>query len=266
MNDKAIEKINPVEGFELAQRQAKAWANSSLVPAHYQGNVPNVLIAMEIAERIGASVMGVMQHLYIVHGKPSFEATFLIATVNASGRFSPVRYRMSGEEDKNSWGCRAWATDKESGEECVGPLVTIQMAHDEGWYSKKGSKWKTMPELMLMYRAAAFWTRTYAPELSMGIHTRDEMQDAGFVKSSPVQVIDSGKTELEQLTDKLKSEKEEPETDKAKEQDYMMELQLQAKEKHGENWKKWVEKESGLKLDEVDESTASKLLDMLCNE
>jgi len=40
--------------FENAQRMAKALASSSMVPEAYRGNLPNVLIAIELASRIGA--------------------------------------------------------------------------------------------------------------------------------------------------------------------------------------------------------------------
>lgn len=171
----AIEKS--AESFELAQREARATAASDLVPEQYRNNVPNVLIAMEVANRIGASVLSVMQSLYIVKGKPSFSSSFLIATVNASGRFTPIRYRWEGTQGKDDWGCRAYAEDRESGEECVGALINWKMVKAEGWNSKNGSKWQTMPEQMFMYRAAAFWQRAFCPELSLGMHTREEIQD-----------------------------------------------------------------------------------------
>lgn len=164
--------------FTAAQRMAKALAASSLMPAAFQNNLPNVLIAMELAHRIGASVLMVAQNLDIIHGRPSWRATFLIACVNQSKRFTPLRFRFQGEEGKPSWGCRAVAKDRESGEECVGALITLKMAADEGWSKKNGSKWLTMSEQMLQYRAAAFWTRVYAPELTLGMHTTDELQDA----------------------------------------------------------------------------------------
>lgn len=167
------------EAFEVAQRMAKALASSTIVPTDYQGKIANVMVAMEYANRLGASVLAVMQNLDIVHGRPSLRGSFLIGTVNASGRFSPIRYRWQGEEGSDSWGCRAVATDRESGEECIGPLVTIKLAKDEGWYGKRGSKWQTIPELMLMYRAGAWWTRVYCPELSLGLHTTDELEDVG---------------------------------------------------------------------------------------
>lgn len=163
--------------FEAAKAMASALSKSTLVPKEYQNNAPNCLIAMEIAARVGISVFAAMQNLDIIHGRPSWRSTLLIATVNASGRFSPLRYRFEGKLGTDDWGCRAVAKDRETGEECVGPLVTIKIAKDEGWYGKNGSKWKTLPELMLNYRSAAFWTRVYAPELSLGMHTVEEVED-----------------------------------------------------------------------------------------
>jgi hypothetical protein len=178
------------EAFDTSVRMARALASSSIVPAAYQGNAANVMVAMEYAHRIGASVLAIMQNLDVIHGRPSLRATFLIATVNASGRFTPLRFRWEGQAGGDTWGCRAVATDTSSTEECVGPLVTVALAKAEGWYAKNGSKWKTLPELMLMYRAAAFWTRVYAPELSMGLHTSDEMEDTGPARRSPERVAD----------------------------------------------------------------------------
>lgn len=183
-DDRSINAFSSAEAFETAQRMAKALSMSTLVPQEYRGNLPNVMIAMELAARIGASPFAVMQNLDIIHGRPSFRSTFLIATINACGRFSPLRFRFSGDEGSSSWGCRAYATDQATGEECVGALITIGLAKAEGWLSKKGSKWQTMPEQMLMYRSAAFWTRVYAPELSLGMHTREEVDDIGNYKIS----------------------------------------------------------------------------------
>lgn len=53
----------------------------------------------------------------------------------------------------------------------------MEMAKAEGWLDKAGSKWKTMPELMMRYRAAAFFGRLYAPEITMGMHTTEEVID-----------------------------------------------------------------------------------------
>ena len=165
--------------FVSVQRMAKALASSTLVPDSYRGeaNLGNCIIALELSQRIGASVMAVMQSMVPIHGKPTWSASFLIATVNSCGRFSPMRFRWVGKEGTDDWGCRAYAVEREGNLELVGALVTIAMAKAEGWYGKSGSKWKTMPEQMLQYRAAAFWCRAYAPEIALGMHTSEEVND-----------------------------------------------------------------------------------------
>ncbi len=165
--------------FVSVQRMAKALASSTLVPDAYRGeaNLGNCIIALELSQRIGASVMAVMQSMVPIHGKPTWSASFLIATVNSCGRFSPMRFRWVGKEGTDEWGCRAFAVERDSNLELVGALVNINMAKVEGWYGKSGSKWKTMPEQMLQYRAGAFWCRTYAPEIALGMHTSEEVQD-----------------------------------------------------------------------------------------
>ena len=166
-----------IKAFEAAQRMVKPLADSDLVPMTFQRKIGNCLIALETAQRIGASPLMVMQNLYIVHGKPAWSSQFLIACINASGKFSPLRYRMVGEKGTDSFGCIAWAKDKKDGEVLEAPEVTIGMAKKEGWFTKNGSKWQTMPELMLRYRSATLFARTYAPELTMGIQTEEEIVD-----------------------------------------------------------------------------------------
>jgi hypothetical protein len=164
------------EAFENAQRIAGALSKSMLVPEAYRNNLPNSLVALEVAQRIGASPLMVMQNLHVIHGRPSWSSQFVIAALNSCGRFSPLRFRMEGEGDTRS--CTAWAEDAK-GEKLEGPTVSIEIAQKEGWYDKKGSKWQTIPELMLRYRAAAFFGRLYAPEILMGMHTEEEVVDFG---------------------------------------------------------------------------------------
>lgn len=173
---------NEERAFALSQREATAFANSSLVPKEFAGNVANCLIALNLAKRIGADPLMVVQNLDVIHGRPSFRATFLIACLNQCGRFTPLRYRITGEGDDRT--CVALANDKQTGEEYEGPPVSIGMAKAEGWLSKNGSKWKTMPDLMLRYRAAAFFARTTAPEVAMGLYTSDEIEDLGGPRSN----------------------------------------------------------------------------------
>lgn len=169
--------FDTAQGFELMQRAAKAFAASTLVPQQFQGNVPNCLIALEMSTRIGASPLLVAQNLYIVHGRPGWSAKFLIATFNQCGKFSALRYEWQGTKGEKQWGCRAWATEKATGERIQSAWITWELVDAEGWNKKSGSKWLTMPEQMFMYRAAAWLVNTHAPEISMGLNTADEMTD-----------------------------------------------------------------------------------------
>lgn len=166
-----------LQGFELLQRVAKAFASSTLVPVQYQGNVANCMIALNLSERLHADALMVMQNLYIVHGNPGWSSKFLIASVNTCGRYESLRYEWRGEAGKPDYGCRAWTIERSTGEKLFGIWVDWKMVKAEGWDSKKGSKWLTMPDQMFVYRAAAFWQRAYAPEISMGLSTSEELQD-----------------------------------------------------------------------------------------
>src|SRR5690606_4406748 len=165
------------QGFETIQRAARLLSSSTLVPKEYQGNIANCVIALNMANRMQADPLMVLQNLYIVHGRPGWSSQFLISTFNSSGRFSALRYEWVGEEGKDSWGCKAWAIERSTGEKLVGSTITIGLAKKEGWYQKNGSKWQTMPQQMLMYRAAAWFIRAYAPEIAMGMHTTEELAD-----------------------------------------------------------------------------------------
>lgn len=161
--------------FEHTQRVAKMLCQSDLVPKEFRGNIQNTIIALEMAARIGASPLAVMQNLYIVHGKPSWSSTFIIGAINSSSRFDALRFEVTGKD--MDMACTAWTTEKGKTERIEGPAVTMKMAKLEGWIDKAGSKWKTMPELMIRYRAAAFFGRLYTPDILMGMQTHEEVID-----------------------------------------------------------------------------------------
>ena len=166
-----------IAAFEDAQRIAKALASSTLIPPQFQGQqgFPNCLVALEIANRMRMSPFQVMQNLHIIHGRPSWSSQFIIALINGCGRFEPLQYELAGKGEEMA--CRCSAVEKASGKTVTGPAVTMGMARAEGWSTKAGSKWKTMPELMLRYRAAAMFGRLYVPDLLVGIQSQEEVVD-----------------------------------------------------------------------------------------
>jgi len=181
--------------FEAAQRMAMALVNSSMMPKQYQGkeNLGNAIIALEMAQRIGANPLMICQNLYLVHGNPGWSAKFMIASFNQCGRFSAIRYEWKDcNEIAPEYGCRAFAMEKATGETIYGPWITWLLVKAEGWDNKNGSKWKSMPEKMFMYRAAAWMIDSYAPEISMGLQTEDQLHDVYDVDPTTGEITNIG--------------------------------------------------------------------------
>lgn len=172
------------ESFQKIFDIGKMFASSSLVPRAYQGKPMDCTIAVDMANRMGVSPMMVMQNLYVVQGKPQWSGQACTAMIMASGKYKNVRHVYTGERGTDSWGCYLEAENVDTAETEKGAEVTIKMAKDEGWYGKDGSKWKTMPELMLAYRASAFFARVHIPNSLMGCAVEGETED---ISKTPMQ-------------------------------------------------------------------------------
>lgn len=255
-NSMSVNFFNPAQ-FETAQRMSMMFASSKLVPNMYQKDevykellkdnarlpqeqrldaktlyanatteaTANCMIALDVATRIGASPLMIMQNLVIIYGKPSWSSKFLIATVNTCGRFEPLKYKFieKGKVGKINiteyvWDratnskkpvtrefdgtkimdieCVAYTKAKGSTEILESSPISIRMAIEEGWFTKNGSKWQTMPKQMLMYRSASFWTSAYAPEISMGMRTVEEVEDTEYVE---LKKEDNEQSSIEQI-------------------------------------------------------------------
>lgn len=165
------------DSFQKLYDIGKMFASSQLVPQNFQGKPMDCAIAVDMANRNGMSPMMVMQNLYVVKGKPLWSGQACMAMIRAAKEFKNVRPVYTGERNTDTWGCYIQAEYKETGEIVRGTEITIQMAKAEEWYQKSGSKWKTMPEQMLAYRAAAFFARVYIPNALMGAYVEGEVED-----------------------------------------------------------------------------------------
>lgn len=165
--------FSDANAFVVAQRMSKALSSSTIVPKDYRGNMGNCLIALDLATRLNTSPLLIMQNLYIIHGRPAWYTQYIIAMINNSKKYkTELQFEVSGKGDSIS--CYAFAEDY-SGHIVKGPTITMAMAKAEGWTSRDGSKWKTMPEVMIRYRAASFFGRLNCPEMVMGIYSADEV-------------------------------------------------------------------------------------------
>lgn len=164
-----------VDLYQQFYKMAEGLSKTDLVPDNYRNKPENCLIAIDTARQIGAkNPLFVMQNLYIVKGKPSWSGQYCSALVYTN--FKNVKVNRMGNADSGLQGIYITATNK-NGENCRGSVVTLEMAQKEGWLNKDNSKWKTMPEQMLIYRAFAFFARAYCPDKLLGMHDEYEVQD-----------------------------------------------------------------------------------------
>lgn len=175
-NPNAVTMWNDAKLYNQSLSMAQTLSKSEIIPQSYKGKPADCLIAIDIANRLGLSPAIVMQNSQIVRGNFTWRGSACKAMIDGCGRYQKTRYVYVGEEGKDSYGCYLEAIDND-GDIIKGVPVTIAMAKKEGWYNKDGSKWQTMSDLMLKYRAAAFFMRTECASIAMGFLTKEEVED-----------------------------------------------------------------------------------------
>lgn len=171
-------------------------SQSTIVPDTYRNRPENCFIALDMASRMGLSPVVVMQSLFVIQGRPSWSGQAIASMIRANPTLRNVNLEYVGERGTASWGAYVTAERVSDGRVLKGTTVTLGMAKAEGWLDKKGSKWLTMPEQMLAYRAYAFFGRVHVPELMMGLQTAEEVLDVQPVEQEElVEVLDPFESE-----------------------------------------------------------------------
>lgn len=177
--------INTIDNYRDNWEMATNLSKSDLVPDNYKNKPENVIIALGMSQQTGLPPFTIMQNLNIVRGKASFSGSFCRTLIEKTGKYASLDLKYIGEKGKDSYGAYLQGIRRD-GSIVDGPQVTIEMAKKEGWYSKKDkygnetSKWQTMPELMLGYRATAFFARLYEPSALNGVYTSEELDDISY--------------------------------------------------------------------------------------
>ena len=164
-----VRKDEFISNYQGLYKLAQTFSASNLVPSQYHGKPEDCMIALNMAQRSGMEPIFVMQNMYVVKGHPSWSGQACIAMLRNCGLFRDVRPVYNAEKTA----CHFEAVDVKSGQKVVGTTITLEMAAKEGW----GAKWKTMPDQMFRYRAAAFFARTFCPDVLMGLQTVEEVKD-----------------------------------------------------------------------------------------
>lgn len=263
-------KMGTIEVLDKLLKYAEVFAESNIVPKHYRGNKGSILIALQTAHRMNLDPMMVMQGTYEIHGKLGMTSAFAIALANVSGIITGgIRYRIEGKNE--ALRVTAYTNLKSNGEE-ISYEIGMKEARAEGWTSN--SKYTSMPELMLRYRAATLLIRTHLPEVINGMHMTDEIEDVQAART--VKTVDnvnnSPKTaqglldsfiEVENIEEQVVGGDDDEEEDKiaAKEIERIM-PSVQCQELQGlivehnipeETIAKWCDKGGAATIEELDE-------------
>lgn len=167
--------IAPISSnWDMAEKLSK----STIIPDTFKDKPENIVIAIGLSQKMNLDPFTIMQNLNIIKGKTSWSGSFCRTLIERSGKYYGLKLVFTGQKGTDNYGCHMEARDKETDELIKGPEVTIAMAKAENWTSNK--KWTTMPELMLSYRATAFFARVYTPESLNGIQTTEEIEDINY--------------------------------------------------------------------------------------
>jgi hypothetical protein len=216
--------------IDEAWRFASALARSTIVPRNtYFGQPDNCLISLDLASRLQVPWLTVMQHVYIVHGRPAMTSTLTTALVNRSGVFTdPLEYEVDGDDPyAEDYRVRAYAIRSSNNKKLFGPWITWKLVKAEGWDKPKGekklpSKWTTLPDQMFHYRAASWFQRRYCPEVTLGMLTTEEADEIP-VEPKHVESVDvSAESGVDGLKSRLRhrqesngtQQSEQPQTEK----------------------------------------------------
>ena len=183
-----VSPLEKIATYAELWQAGEMFAGSQLVPESFRGKPGDCAIALDLALRLDLNPLSLFPQLYVIHGRPSLSAQYMIALVNRSGRFTPitwtegddgvVEYTAYGKTRKipNYYAVASFKSAL-TGETYASTRVDVRLAHANGWLTKDGSKWQTMPAQMCRYRSASWLIKSYAPELAMGLSFADESED-----------------------------------------------------------------------------------------
>ena len=174
-----------LQKFEQVKQIANVFYNSALVPSAIRGKSPgegiaNIILAFSLASEMQENPLILMQNVFFVGGTPGWKTQYMIAKANRSKIFAGrINWRTTNPNGNLT--VTAYAKLAGTGED-VEVSVDMAMAKAEDW--TRNAKYKSMPEHMLRWRAAAFLIRLYAPEIMLGYSTVEELETMRSIPSA----------------------------------------------------------------------------------
>ena len=192
---KIEQKQTALQSFSDDWKIANQLAKSSLFPSEFQGHPENIIVVLGMAKKMDMDVFTIAQNLHLIKGRLSWSGSFCKTLIEKTGQYKDLDLVYFGEEGKDNYGCYLEATRIRDNKRIKGNKVTVKLAKDEKWWSKKDkygnetSKWSTMTSQMLGYRAMAFFARLYCPEALNGVLTSDEVEDVTPNRKQPQDIL-----------------------------------------------------------------------------
>ena len=200
-------------GIDRMMRIAELMASGkATVPRHLQGNVGDCFAVVLQAMRWRMDPFALAQKTHLINGTLGYEAQLVNAVLVTSGaiegrpnyewygdweriigRFKEVPARNNPQEkrivpdwtleDERGLGIKVWATCRGEAEPRVLPLLLSQAG------VRNSPLWGQDPKQQLGYLAIKRWTRLHTPDVLLGVHTVDDLEERQYMR-------DMGKAEV----------------------------------------------------------------------
>lgn len=193
MTQNAVVSFMQPRSLTEAMEAAKVMANSTLVPANFQGKPGDILIAGQMAAELGVSWMQGLQNIAVINGRPCIWGDLLLALVMAHPHFEDIT-----EEYDEANKVATCTIKRKNMKSAVSQSFSWEDAIRAGLADK--DTYKKYPRRMLQMRARSWAVRDCMPDALRGIPVAEEIQY--------VNVIEPDKVELTETDDGLAKLKE----------------------------------------------------------
>ena len=158
--------------LEEAMQFADTISQSKMLPKDYQGNSPNVLVAVQMGQEIGLPPLQAIQSIAVINGRPSIYGDAALAVVMARPDCDRLDEKVEGDGDNMVATCTVVRGTKRT----VTQSFSVEDAKRAGLWGKQGP-WSNYPKRMLQMRARGFALRDAFPDALRGLSFVEEVQD-----------------------------------------------------------------------------------------
>lgn len=189
MSEELAIKVPPISAatdaevvFTIAAREAAALAKSGLLPEAIS-NTSMAMQVVQMARETGQPPFMLAQNIYVVHGRIGLSAAYLIGLANRHPKIATnLRWREVGTWPNTTITCIGRLRGEEEDRTVS---ISMEDAKEAGWTKNQQYKTRLSALHMLKFRSATWWVRENVPEVLMGMHTVDELEDISTANPPP---------------------------------------------------------------------------------